>query len=202
MGGFPIYRPKDLAKVNAIRRTLTQPDVYTVPTLTKGQVLFVSAASMHNEPASCANCIFHNTPAKSCQLIGPHIIIAKLTYPKEATSNAKPIEYWPCCSMHTYGDSNDGAERFLTTSDPTDLGLIWINAPRVGQAHGGANCGGTAGGDDCDHYMTSSDDKRSEPSAFCRVLQCEVNNGDVCAAWWDDDHVDWQRAQVLLAEAK
>jgi hypothetical protein len=134
-------------------------------------------------------------------LIGTNVKVKKFIYPPVETSDAKRIEYWPCCSSHEYGVPNDGPERFLgDPSDPDNLGLIWINAPSVGAEHGGANCGGMAGGDDCDHYCTETDDKRAEPVAFCRVLQTQVANGDVCTAWEDDDEVDWRRAQALIRE--
>jgi hypothetical protein len=102
--------------------------------------------------------------------------------------------------MHEHGEPNYGVEAFRGANSPTTLGLLWINAPRVGLEYGGANCGGCNGGDDCDFYMTDIDDKREAPTGFCRVLQSEVANGDVCAAWNDDDKVDWQQAQAILAE--
>ena len=49
-------------------------------------------------------------------------------------------------------------------------------------------------------YITRGGDKRSEPTAFCRVLQAEVENGAVCAAWADDDQMSWQQAQSILKE--
>lgn len=193
--GFLKYGPKQLSKVNAMRRAISQPDIYLVPTLSKAKVLFVSAAEMHNEPASCANCIFYNW-GKSCQLIGPHVKVRKIVYGEPD----KAIEYWPCCGMQTYGEPNKGTEKFLTTTDPSDLDLLWINAPRVGLEHGGANCGGSNGGDDCDYYMTEIDDKREAPSGFCRVLQRTVQNGDVCSAWDDDDKLVWEKAQAIIEE--
>jgi hypothetical protein len=197
--GFLVYRDKHLRKVNAIRMANSQPTIDAVPILQKGKVLFVTAAEMDNEPASCANCVFYNS-GRSCQLIGPRITVRKFTYPPKATADAKPIEYWPCCGMHTYGEPNYGAETFAAKSDPAELDLVWINAPSVGLEHGGANCGGENGGDDCDHYLTAKDDKRDSPTGFCRVLQAEVCNGDVCAAWMDDDEVSWDRAQALIKE--
>lgn len=194
-----VYTLKHLKKVNAQRRAMSQPDIYTVPVPDKGEVLFTSAAEMHNEPASCYNCIFYNC-GRSCQLIGPHVIIRKFTFPLEATSDSKPIEYWPCCSMHMYGEDNDGDERFLSTAAPDEMGLVWINAPKVNQSCGGANCGGSNGGDDCDSYMIDGDDKRDAPSGFCRVLQCEVQNGDVCSQWRDDDRLTCDQAQNILRE--
>ena len=193
-----IYRAEHLRKINSMRRAISQPDIYTVPVPNKGQVLFVSAAEMHNEPASCYNCAFYNRD-KSCQLIGPHVIIRKFIYPPAPTSDSKQIEYWPCCSMQQYGDPHEG-EKFIACNPPDQLGLIWINAPKPGQEQGGANCGGSNGGDDCDSYMIEGDDKRDTPSGFCRVLQCEVQNGDVCTQWMDDDRMTWEQAQNILRE--
>jgi hypothetical protein len=195
--GFLEYGARHLPKINSIRRAKSQPDIYTIPTLNKSQVLFVSAAEMRNEPASCANCQFYNW-GKSCQLIGERTIVRKFTY----GAPDKRIEYWPCCGAHERGAPNYGPPHFLSNDSPSTLGLLWINAPKVGQELGGANCGGTNGGDDCDYYMTEIDDKRAAPTGFCRVLQSEVANGDVCAAWIDDDRIEWQEAQAILAKEK
>jgi hypothetical protein len=193
--GFLTYRDKHLPKINAIRRAISQPDIYTQPVLGKGQVLFTPASEMNDEPASCYNCNFYNS-GRSCQLIGPHVTIRKFTY----GDPDKSIEYWPHCAAHCFGEANQGPERFIATSDPSYLNLLWINAPRVGLSKSGANCGGTNGGDDCDYYMTKGDDKRAEPEGFCRVLQANVANGDHCTCWTDDDKVPWQQAQSILQE--
>lgn len=193
--GFLEYKDKNLPKVNAMRRAISQPDIYTVPVLGKAKVLFVSASEMNNEPASCANCVFYNW-GRSCQLIGPHVKVRKIVYGEPD----KAIEYWPCCGMQTFGPPNKGEPRFITVTDPSDIDLLWINAGKVGQAHGGANCGGQNGGDDCDYYMTDVDDKREAPTGFCRVLQRTVQNGDVCSAWDDDDKLVWEKAQAIIEE--
>ena len=98
--GFLSFRAEHLRKINAQRRALSQPDIYTIPVLTKAQVMFVSAAEMNNEPGSCYNCHFYNF-GRSCMLIGPGVQVKKFTYPPEPTSDAKVIEYWPCCGMTT-----------------------------------------------------------------------------------------------------
>lgn len=192
---FLKYGPKHLSKVNAIRRAASQPDIYVQPVLSKGQVLFTPASEMNNEPASCYNCNFYNS-SRSCQLIGPHVKVEKFIYGEPD----KRIEYWPHCAAHCYGVPNFSQEKFITCGDPSYLNLQWINAPRVGLSLSGANCGGSNTGDDCDYYMTEGDDKRAEPKAFCRVLQCEVANGDHCAVWQDDDRITWQQAQSILGE--
>jgi hypothetical protein len=199
--GFYKYRDSNLRKVNSIRRAISQPtQADIVPVLSKGQVLFVPAAQMNHEPASCYNCTFYNH-GQSCQLIGSSVVVKKFTYPREATGDAKQIEYWPCCSMHNYGEPNYGPAEFCNErNDPDYLDLGWVNAPSVGQEYGGANCGGGNGGDDCDMYMTEGADKRAEPTGFCRVLQSVVANGDICAAWRDDDWVSWRVAQSNLKE--
>lgn len=197
---FLVYKAKNLSKINAQRRALSQPTITDVPILTKGQVLFTPAGHMNGEPASCYNCVAYNY-GKSCMKIGPETDIRKFIYPPKATADAKPIEYWPCCSMHDYGEPNYGDEKFISRNDPTNVGLGWINAPKPGQKLGGANCGGAGGGDDCDHFCTDGPgDKRDYPTAFCRVLQTPVENGAVCAAWEDDDLVPWEKAQALMKE--
>jgi hypothetical protein len=197
---FLVYQLKDIRKVNSQRRALSQPTLTDVPVLAKGQVQYIPEAQMKGEPASCYGCPRFNYE-KSCRLMGDKIAIRKFVYPKEATADAKRIEYWPCCSGWEPGEPNYGKPEFAEELlSPETLGLIWINAPEVGQAYGGANCGGKDGGDDCDHFITKGDDKRAEPMAFCRVLQSQVENGAVCSAWQDDDEIDWQRAQNILKE--
>src|SRR6266568_5079721 len=188
--GFLKYREEHLRKINSIRRAASQPtQADIVPVLSKGQVLFTPAAELHDEAASCYNCNFFNY-GKSCQLIGSTLVqIRKFTYPRVATADAKQIEYWPHCSAHCFGVPNYGPEKSIAKSDPTNLNLIWINAPSIGCERSGANCGGSNDGDDCDYYMTKAADKRAEPTAFCRVLQAEVANGDHCTAWTDDDRI-------------
>jgi hypothetical protein len=201
-GGFPIYDEKQIRKVNAMRRAFSAPDSMAPVINTKGEALFVTAEELNDEPASCYNCQFYNEKAERCSLIGPRKVIKKLTWPKEATADSKQIEYWPCCSMQFYGKPNEGEAKYLAdASDPDYMGLIWINADKVGQEYGGANCGGVNGGDDCDHYMTADTKPKWEsPTGFCRALQTMVAAGDVCAQWRDDDTLQWQDAQRLLGE--
>lgn len=194
---FFTYGPDDLRKINAMRRANSQPHVESTPVLGKEKLLFVTATEMHDEPASCYNCVFYNHAA-TCGLIGPHVAIKKFIFPKKETSDSKPIEYWPCCGMHQFGQPNYGPPSYTAKNDPSSLDLLWINAPAPGLPSGGANCGGATGGDDCDHYCTPGGDKRAYASAFCRVLQCTVNGGDVCTAWDDDDKLSWQKAQAIL----
>lgn len=199
-GGDGRSKVSDLKKVNSQRRALSQPTFVDVPVLTKGEVLYIPEGQMDRKPASCYRCTFYNY-GRSCKLIGPNVKIRKFVYPPEATSDAKQIEYWPCCGMWTPGDPNYGTEKFMDQLSSADtLGLGWINAPKPGQEYGGANCGGKSGGDDCDHYCSEGDDKRAEPTAFCRVLQSQVENGAVCAAWRDDDFMTWDLAQNIMKE--
>lgn len=195
---FLTYKVENLRKVNAQRRTMSQPTLIDVPVLTKGQVQYIPEAEMQKEPATCYNCAFYNY-SRSCRLLGPRIEIRKFTDPPQPTADAKQIEYWPCCSAWMKGEPNYGPQKFLDNlTSPDTLGLGWINAPHPGQAISGANCGGSNGGDDCDHYITEGDDKRREPTAFCRVLQQPVECGAVCSAWIDDDWITYDRAQNIL----
>lgn len=190
--GFPIYEEKNLTKVNDMRRAKSRPeiDLHIVPALTKGQVMFVTASQMGNEPASCYSCHLYNL-GRSCMLMGPNVLIKKFTM--------GTVEYWPCCGMQDYGKPNTGKETFSAHDDPDSLGLVWINAPSVGQPCGGANCGGSGGGDDCDHYFPYDvDDKRDSTSGFCRILQVDVGVGDVCSGWQDDDAVYYDEAEAWM----
>jgi hypothetical protein len=197
--GFLLYKLKDIRKVNAQRDVLSQPHLRGVPVITKAEALYVSASEMHDEPASCYNCVRYNYD-RSCGIIGKGVPIRKFTYPEKSSDTEKAIEYWPCCGMHEYGQPNYGPEEFGTTNDPGGIGLGWINAPEPGVAHGGANCGGQNGGDDCDHYLTTIDDKREAPTGFCRVLQMDVENGAVCGCWRDDDWVTYDRGINIIRE--
>lgn len=197
---FKVYQADNLRKVNAQRRALSQPDVYVVPTLKPAEVLFVPAAEMESEPATCYNCYRYNY-GKTCQLIGPNVSVRSFIYPPTATADAKRIEYWPCCSEWYRGKPNYGPASYnAVLNTPDELGLGWINAPEVGQEIGGANCGGPDGGDECDFYVTEEADARDTTEGWCRVLQQNVAAGAVCAAWRDDDWVDYQRGSALLKE--
>jgi hypothetical protein len=195
-GGFPIYDERQIRKVNAMRRAASLPSVESAPIPSKGDVLFTTAEEQNDEPSSCYNCVFYNY-GKSCSLIGPRVKIRKFIYGKPD----KPIEYWPCCGMNFHGEPNKGEPIFRGNSDPDYLGLIWINAPKVGQEYGGANCGGVNGGDDCDHYFVEGKEKKwDSATGFCRALQTTVAAGDDCAHWDDDDKLDWRQAQKIIEE--
>lgn len=200
-GGFPIYGPGQLSKINAMRRAFSAPSSLSPVINTKGEALFTTAEEMNGEPASCYNCQHYNLKAETCGVIGKRPTIRKIVWPMEPKPDAKQIEYWPCCSYHLYGESNKGEAAYKAQADPDYMGLIWINAPKVGQEYGGANCGGTSGGDDCDHYRT--DDKKPKwesATGFCRALQIQVAAGDVCCQWRDDDTLQWQDADRLIGE--
>ena len=200
-GGFPIYGDKQLRKVNAMRRAFSAPDSIDPVVNTKGEALFVTGEEMNDEPSSCYNCQFYNETHKTCGLIGPRKIVAKFIWPKEATTDSKQIEYWPDCGMHLYGKTNKGPAVYYSHCDPDYIGLIWINAPKLGLPHGGSNCGGANGGDDCDHYTVEGNKPKWEsPTGFCRALQTTVACNDDCAQWRDDDTLQWQDAQRLLAD--
>jgi hypothetical protein len=195
-GGFPIYGQQNIRKVNAMRRAFSLPDADSAPLPNKGDVLFTTAEEQNDEPSSCYNCIFYNY-GLDCSLIGKRIKIKKFIYGEPD----KAIEYWPCCGMNYHGDPNKGDPVYRGTADPDYMGLIWINAPKVGQEYGGANCGGVNGGDDCDHYMTEGNEEKWESrSGRCRVLRTPVAAGDDCAHWDDDDKLDWKQAQKIIEE--
>jgi len=194
-GGFIEYGKEQLPKIDSMRRDKTQPDFYGVPILHDEQVMFTRASEMGNKPASCTTCHYQQSD-KTCHLIGPSITVSKVTGHKES---GDPIEYWPCCDMHSYGEPSKEKPHYdEVLSNPNTLGLVWINAGEPGQPYGGANCGGVEGGDDCDHYMVSKGDKWENPQGLCRVLAHTVDAGDVCTAWWDDDILEWEEAQQLI----
>lgn len=188
----------DLAKVNSERRAQSQPDIWIIPNLDKSSVQFVSAAEMQHQPCSCYNCHEYNERAATCQLIGPAIRVEKFVYGEPDL----PIEYWPSCGAHLFGEPNKEEAKYKEQPiSPDHLGLAWINAPKPGQKVGGANCGGCNGGDDCDYWMidgSNGEDKLDYDTAFCQVLQENTECGDVCAAWLDDDVLSWQLAQNIF----
>jgi hypothetical protein len=197
--GFPEYGSEQLDKVNSMRADKTQPDFMGIPILKDGQVMLMSAEALGSKPASCATCTFKNADEENCMLLGPEITVSTVIGDEEY---GDPIEYWPCCSMHNYGENQTGEAQYLEPlKSPDELGLIWINASEPGQKYGGANCGGVNGGDDCDHYQVKQGEKWDNPTGFCRVLQKEVGAGQVCAAWGDDDELSWQEAQQLLEKS-
>ena len=189
-GGFPLYDEKNLPKVNAMRRVMSRPDFHGVPILQPSDVLFTTGESMQDHPASCYNCRTQNPKSLTCKRIGPEILVKKFT---RGGTDGNPIEFFPCCGMHDFGEPSEGI--FFTRDDPDYLGLVWINAPKVGQQFGGANCAGVNGGDDCDHYIVEGKKaKWDSVTGFCRVLQKNVAAADVCTAWTDDDVVSWREA--------
>jgi hypothetical protein len=194
-GGFVEYGKEQLPKVDSMRRDKSQPDFYGVPILHDQDVMFTRASELGEKPASCYTCQFQQSNL-TCGLLGPEISVRKVVGHRES---GDPIEYWPCCGMHDYGSQAQGQPSYREPlSTPDAVGLIWINAPEVGQKFGGANCGGVNGGDDCDHYMVPSGDKWENPQGVCRVLQHTVDAGDVCTVWRDDDILDWEEAQQLM----
>lgn len=170
-----------------MRVAKSQPDFHGIPILHDQNVTFTSAESLRNKPASCFTCALHNHKDATCMLMTDHVIVD--------TVEIEGIEYWPRCAEFVPGEGNSGEPMHLTLQAPDSLGLVWINAPKPGQEYGGSNCGGCDGGDDCDHYMVDSGEKWDNPQGRCRVLQHIVSCGDYCAAWWDDDILQWQEAQ-------
>lgn len=195
-GGFVEYGEEQLPKIDSMRRDKSQPDFYGVPILQDSDVGFVKASEIGNQPASCYTCEKQNAD-QTCYLLGPEIKVAKVT---GHADSGDAIEYWPCCSAHQFSTVLRGKIDYSDQlSTPQTLGLIWINAPEVGQKFGGANCGGVNGGDDCDHYLVESGEKWDNEQGACRVLQHTVDAGDVCSAWRDDDELSWDEAQQLLS---
>jgi hypothetical protein len=194
-GGFVEYGEEQLPKIDSMRRDKSQPDFYGVPILQNSDVGFVRASEIGNKPASCYTCTKQQSN-ETCYLLGPEISVKTVVGHQDS---GDPIEYWPCCSSHQFGDPSSEEPSYATQlSTPDALGLIWINAPEVGQEFGGANCGGVEGGDDCDHYLVESGEKWDNPQGACRVLQHSVDAGDVCSAWRDDDELSWDEAQQLM----
>jgi hypothetical protein len=194
-GGFVEYGPEQLPKVDSQRRDKSQPDFYGVPILFDSQVMLTRASELGNKPASCYTCQIQQSD-QTCGLLGSDIKVQKVIGHGES---GDPIEYWPCCDEHDYGTPQTGKPSYrVNLSNPSQVGLIWINAPAPGQEYGGANCGGIEGGDDCDHYLVKSGEKWDNPQGTCRVLQHSVDAGDVCTAWHDDDELHWAEAQQLL----
>lgn len=192
---MPLYKAGDLPKVNAMRYDKTQPDFYGVPVLHDSDVMFTTASQMGGKPGSCYTCSFQQSDL-TCAFLGPSVKVSKVT---GHADSGDPVEYWPCCDIHDYGKPQTGKPFYReNVSTPSQVGLIWINAPEVGQKFGGSNCGGVEGGDDCDHYMVESGEKWDNPQGVCRVLQHSVDAGDDCAAWHDDDILEFEDAQQLM----
>lgn len=199
-GGFIKYGPDQLPKVDSMRRDKSQPEFFGVPILNASDVAFTTSEALGGKPASCYTCKYQ-TSDLTCNLLGPGVKVEKVTGSRKS---GDPIEYWPCCGEHDYCEDVANGDRSKPDyrehlSTPSELGLIWINAPKPGQKLGGANCGGVAGGDDCDHYLVhGSKEKWDVPSAYCRLLGYDVEGGAVCRAWRDDDQLLFPEAQMLL----
>lgn len=188
---LPIYKAKHLDKINSQRVALSETKVENL-TPTRGQALFSPASDNLNQPRSCYSCRFYKSAESRCSILPASITIRKITYGEEF----KTIEYWPVCGMWTPVGK---------PLDPDFVELSWINAPTVGGAAGGSNCGGINNGDDCDFYEVDNNvysDKRDAPFGTCKFLKTMVYNGDCCSLWNDDDVLDWQKAQDILNEKK
>jgi hypothetical protein len=194
-GGFVEYDKKQLPKIDSMRRDKSQPDFFGIPIISDEAVMFTRASELGDKPASCYTCQAQQSDL-TCFYMGKGVKVAKVT---GHSDSGEPIEYWPCCGMHNYGPTRTGAPVYADIlSNPSSLGLIWINAPKPGQPYGGANCGGVEGGDDCDHYMVKSGEKWDNLDGYCRVLCHSVEGADVCSAWHDDDELQFEEAQMLL----
>jgi hypothetical protein len=196
-GGFAIYRPPQIPKVNAWRSVASMKDMEDAPILTRGQVLFSTAESAHDEPRSCFNCPMYFEKAGRCKYFGDRTKIYKFT-----EGDPDPIEYWPVCGYWIYGQpSQDNPAYFQTLLDPEDAGLGWVNAPKPGLPLSGTCCGGDNNGDDCDFWRTEGKQaKWDAATGFCRVLQSQTANMDCCGAWIDDDWLPWQTAAQFLKD--
>lgn len=196
-GGFAIYGNKNLPKMNAWRRAASQVKMKDPPILTRGQVLFSTAESAHDEPRSCFNCPMLYEEAGRCKYFGPRTKIYKFT---EGAKDGNPIEYWPVCGYWNYGTpSREKPVYFESLLDPEDAGLGWVNAPKPGLKLSGSCCGGANDGDDCDMWSTEGTEEKWEAlTGFCRVLQTTTANLDCCACFTDDDWIPWQTAQQFL----
>lgn len=191
-----LAKADSLPKWNAERDIRSRLQSDDLPIMDKGQVQFKTGESCSLQPASCYNCVFMNRD-NTCAIMSPEIRVEKFVWPEQPKTGEIQIEYWPWCGRHTWGRPPQSDPYHCADEDPNDLGLTWINAPSLGLKYGGANCGGTNGGDNCDNYQ--SDEKPDQSHVgFCRVLQQNVRPDDRCAAWQDDDEVTWQRAQEVL----
>lgn len=186
--GFLEYTDKNLDKVNNQRRALSTVYLKSVPVATEAQTLLESESELHNQPTSCYNCIHYDPQAQRCSMMGGDVVLKKFIY--------SDIEYWPDCGYHVWGRPH--AQKHQANLDPDKMGLGWINAPEPGLEHGGANCGGANGGDDCDNWLVPGDDKREYRNGFCRVMQKTTGSGVCCCFWQDDDWMSWQVAQDLI----
>jgi len=195
-GGFPVYGKEQLDKIDSMRRDKSQPSFFGVPILRDEDVMFTRASELGDKPASCYTCHMQQSDL-TCALMGPSVKVSKVTGSRDS---GEAIEYWPCCGMHDYGDPQKGKPAYVEhLSNPSTLGLVWINAPKPGCKYGGANCGGVNDGDDCDHYaVKGKEEKWKADHGHCRVLQHEVAGGDVCGAWHDDDELQFEEAQQLI----
>ena len=183
---------ENLPKWNSIRRAKSMVHIENILPLPKSAVLFSSASESENKPRSCYNCPLFG--ADRCWYFGPDVPIKKFTFGEQD----KDIEYWPVCGHWVPGaPARKGYIGRLLS--PDDAGLGWVNAPKPGLSLSGSSCSGANGGDDCDHYEAATKDKRESPTGFCKVLRDQVDGMDCCAAWQDDDWVDYQTGSAILA---
>jgi hypothetical protein len=154
---------------------------------------WVGGKDTKNQPKSCFNCPNFYILQKRCQLIGPDIIIDKVTKAGEL--------YTPVCIYQNGGQprtvTDDEAiyNASLLGPDKADQsGLEWAKGP-------GTNCHGCDGGTPCEHF-TQTDDEGIDGT--CDVMEESDNKVD-----WDDccdahkgEAMDWRDAQEILKKSE
>jgi hypothetical protein len=150
---------------------------------------WVGGKDTKNQSKSCFNCPNFYINQKRCQIIGPDIVIDKVTSDGQL--------YTPVCIYQNGGlprviaDEDAVYNATLLGPDKADQsGLEWAKGP-------GTNCGGYADGAPCKHFIVT-DGKGVD--GICEVMQESDNDVD-----WDDccdahngESITWRKAQEIL----
>jgi hypothetical protein len=150
---------------------------------------FVGGKDTGNQPKSCFVCPFLYINQRRCQVHGPDIVIDRVLKDGE--------QYVPVCTYQK-GGTPRAVEDYevvynvnrLGADAAEDTGLEWAKGT-------GTNCGGYAGGADCEHFYIT-DGKGID--GLCKLMTVKDRDVD-----WDDccdghegEHLTWQEAQQLL----
>lgn len=149
--------------------------------LERWALLFVGGKDTNREPKSCFNCPHLFEKQKTCEYIGPSIILRQVYKNDEL--------YTPVCGYQIGGKpKRTDSPVYLGGKDPDELGLEWAKGK-------GTNCWGYGGGAPCRHFVPTLGE-----DGICEAMRDDdnkVDSDDCCAAHLGPS-IPWQEAQKLL----
>lgn len=185
-GGVSLFNKDGLTPV--FKSRLKEPKEPLVQ-LSRWSIEFVGGKGTKGKPKSCFNCHMMYSKQKTCLILGPDIVIDRLT--KDGKT------YTPVCGEH---DAGDPVETDSPTYPAAELGADKADEVGLEWAEGdGTNCGGYENGAPCKYFVAS--EKKSEvQEGICMVLKKSEQwiDADDCCSAHDGPAMKWQDAQKEL----